>query len=245
MSLYTVEMEGPKTPITRGSVGRDVRRLQEWLGLRGSSVVIDGDWGPATQWALSHILPGENTIDARNWPKLDEPLVRAMKAMPEPGTSLGNLIVKNARASLSANAREVGGDNKGPWVRTYCRGLEVAWCQGFASTMWELAGDALGKKLPMDLWLEGIWCLFVPRMVQEAKAKGLFKAGAVAVPTPGSMFFLRGGQYGWSHVGIVAINNGNGTMTTIEGNTNDDGSPNGYEVAKRTRSIKSCDFAVL
>ena len=56
------------------------------------------------------------------------------------------------------------------------------------------------------------------------------------------MFFLRGGPYGYLHVGIVEQAHSDGTMTTIEGNTNHDGSANGYEVCRRVRRIETCDF---
>jgi len=58
------------------------------------------------------------------------------------------------------------------------------------------------------------------------------------------MFFLRGGPHSYSHVGIVVRRQGD-VIETIEGNTNDDGSPNGYEVARRIRHVSSCDYGVL
>jgi hypothetical protein len=244
MKPYTVETSPPLSTLRVGSKGRDVRRLQEWLCLRGEGVQIDGDFGPATKRALSIVLPGEQELTAEGWDRLISPLLTAIAPSPWLG-NFGQTVAQKARAHFAAAAREVGGDNRGPWVRHYCRGFEVAWCQGFASTIYNEVSNLSGKASPLDLVLEGIWCLYVPRMVTEARAKGIFRSGAAASPTPGSMFFLRGGSAGHSHVGIVISNNLDGTMTTIEGNTNDDGSPNGYEVAKRTRSIASCDYAII
>lgn len=244
MAPYTVETSPPAQVLKMGATGRDVRRVQEWLCLRGEGVAIDGEFGPATKKAISVVLSGEQEIGPSQWDKLASPLLGAVAPSPWLG-SFGQAVAQRARVHLAASAREVGGDNKGPWVRHYCRGFQVAWCQGFASSLYNEVASMTGAPSPLSLVLDGIWCLYVPRMVTEARAKGLFQPGATAVPTPGSMFFLRGGSAGHSHVGIVISNNLDGTMVTIEGNTNDEGSANGYEVARRIRTIKSCDFAVI
>lgn len=236
MDLYSIETSPPLQTIQRGNVGMPVRRLQEWLGLRGAGTGIDGDFGPATEAATIQ-LTGRKAIEPDQWQQVCSPLIMAKSAVGS--GSFGERVVQIAKAHLERSPREVGGDNKGPWVRYYCRGYEVAWCQGFASSMWLQAGDA-----PLDLVLDGIWCLYVPRMVNEAKAKGRFQSAnsAIKIP-PGSMFFLRGGAVGYSHVGIVTQDNGE-TIETTEGNTNDDGSANGYEVCRRVRRRSSCDFGL-
>jgi len=56
----------------------------------------------------------------------------------------------------------------------------------------------------------------------------------------GDVFLLlyKQGQYGWAHTGIVT--NVQGTkLTTIEGNTNNNGSREGYELLQRERDISS------
>jgi len=58
----------------------------------------------------------------------------------------GAAAVALGQAYLNAQAREVGGDNKGPWVCHVCRGFSVAWCQGFASTLYAQAAQALGEE---------------------------------------------------------------------------------------------------
>lgn len=240
---YRTELDFPLAPMKIGAKGRDVRRIQEWLCLHGAGVLIDGDFGPATERAVREFAPAsQGVVDRVTWQALTLPL-QQVTTMSVPA-GFGNAVVALGRGWLDAKAREVGGDNRGPWVRQACRGFEVAWCQGFASTLYAGAARALGQESPMDLVLDGIWCLFVPRMVTEARAKGLFRSGASNPDLPpGSMFFLRGGQYGYSHVGIVVRQQGD-TIETIEGNTNDDGSANGYEVARRFRRRQSCDYGV-
>lgn len=223
----------------------------------GLGVAIDGDFGPATQRAVSNfqrstagpVTPATlGDVDRPTWAALTAPLVSASE-IPARAT-FGDTVMGLADRHLARQAREVGGDNCGPWARHYCRGQSVAWCQGFASTIWADAARLLGREPPLNLLLEGIWCLFVPRMVPEARARGRFldgcelaAAGAARI-TRGSMFFLRGGAYGYTHVGLVDAIHADGTMTTVEGNTNDDDSANGYEVARRVRRIASSDFGL-
>ena len=47
----------------------------------------------------------------------------------------------------------------------------------------------------------------------------------------------------WVHVGIV-LRADQESMRTIEGNTNDSGSPDGFEVCERTRNYAGKDFVV-
>jgi hypothetical protein len=68
-------------------------------------------------------------------------------------------------------------------------------------------------------------------------------------PTPGSIFVQQATgaerqKYKYRHTGIIA-SAGPDTMQTIEGNTNDDGSAEGYEVCARTRGYTNMDFIVL
>lgn len=238
--MYTRELQTP--PLLKiGSTGEDVRRVQEWLNLHGLGVVVDGDFGPATAKAVNTLFSyADSRVDSATWGLLVSPLAEALRASG-PNQSFGAAVVSIARDHLEQRPREAGGDNKGPWVRTYCRGYEVAWCQGFASSIWEQAAIARGEPPPIKLEFDGHWCLFVPRMVDEARNAGLLQAGESGAVPPGSMFFLRGGTYGYSHVGLVTVDHGD-VFETIEGNSNDNGSANGYEVVRRFRRKTSCDF---
>jgi hypothetical protein len=48
----------------------------------------------------------------------------------------------------------------------------------------------------------------------------------------------------WVHTGLV-LSAGKETFETIEGNTNDAGDREGYEVCRRVRGYKGKDFIVL
>jgi hypothetical protein len=63
---------------------------------------------------------------------------------------------------------------------------------------------------------------------------------------PGSLFLERRSPTDWVHTGIVIdIDIVKGTFYTIEGNTNDEGNREGYEVCKRTRGFKKKDFILI
>jgi hypothetical protein len=76
-------------------------------------------------------------------------------------------------------------------------------------------------------------------LAASAKDKGKFvgrdKAGL------GSFFLVRNTPSDWTHTGIVVSASAE-TFKTIEGNTNDDGNREGYEVCARTRGYSSMDF---
>ena len=58
------------------------------------------------------------------------------------------------------------------------------------------------------------------------------------------IFLVRQSATDWIHTGL-AFNRSEEIFSTIEGNTNDEGSANGYEVCRRTRSMAKKDFIVI
>ena len=58
------------------------------------------------------------------------------------------------------------------------------------------------------------------------------------------IFLNRKSSSDWIHTGL-GFDMKDGVFQTIEGNTNNDGSRNGYEVCQRTRTVKGKDFVVL
>lgn len=119
-------------------------------------------------------------------------------------------------------------------------------------------GKDLTKGVPMYLKSVGInfaasWCMaFVYWCCKQAQPNNpLVKTGGVlmqwnkvdkhykfATPLPGDIFIQDHG-HGLGHTGFVESVVGD-KIHTIEGNTNDTGSREGYEVCRRVRDIKSC-----
>lgn len=240
------ELEFPRT-VHRGSAGPDVRRLQEWLCLNRVFVQIDGVFGPATQRAVRKIL-GSAEVDASEFLDLASAMVRATNIEAIAGTlqivPLGDATLAVARLQLSAVPREVGGANRGPWVRLYMDGRDGdqwLWCAGFACWCMERAAEAKGiLSLP---FASSYSC---DTLAHRAREAGLLvvnpDAEARKLITPGSFFLRRKTATDYTHVGIVASvrvagDAGPEVFETVEGNTNDDGSSNGDGVYSRVRAF--------
>lgn len=112
-------------------------------------------------------------------------------------------------------AREVGRDNCEPWVRHHGRGQSVAWCQAFVSTIW--ADAARRRDDSTTLKLDGVSCLFAPRMVQEAK--GRFSPARRATHADGMMGAIEGhtnqSQYGAIREEAVTIEHVDARMAKV------------------------------
>ncbi len=235
----------------RGDSGEKVRLIQEWLCLHGFSVPIDGDYGPATALAVKQFQQKQGqTVDGEvgnnTFTMLIRPLVRAMERVPvvKGHTSLGNLIAAYAMQHLQQSPREVGGQNMGPWVRYYTGGLQgkdYPWCAAFACTILRQACETLELPMPIP------YTLSCDMLAMEAKKAGLFvpeteASGKVHI---GSFFLVRRADTDWTHVGIVAQAQADAdAFSTIEGNTNDSGDREGYEVCERSRGYEKKDFIV-
>jgi hypothetical protein len=136
-----------------------------------------------------------------------------------------------ARKTLEIAATQVGvrehGHNRGPEIDGYNRdiGHDPAkadpWCAIFVSAMVKRACDALGVPVPIHL-TAGVFTLDeqAPRAMRSS------------IATSGSIFILNGHK----HTGFIETAFPNGNCVTIEGNTNNGGSPEGDGVYRRTRA---------
>lgn len=102
------------------------------------------------------------------------------------------------------------------------------WCAAFVS--WVFAHS--GAKLPPMQSAKGFMRVSIGR--EWARTHGRL----VDSPRPGDVFFIVR-RNGTGHTGIVEKVNGDGTITTIEGNTNGSGSRLGDRVARRVRTVVS------
>ena len=175
------------------------------------------------------------------------PLKAALQAIPvTPNDKLPDLVLKYAQQHLAQHPLEIGGQNRGPWVRVYLDGNEGtpwAWCAGFVTFILKQACLTLNRSMPLA---GSFRC---NELAQQAKAKHLFVRsedianGTVSWESLNSccIFLVRKNSSEWSHTGFVCQPNGD-PFSTIEGNTNDEGNAEGYEACKRTRSLSGKDF---
>lgn len=238
----------------RGDKGGKVRNIQEWLSLQGQSVSIDGAFGPATEAAVRRFQTGNGiavtgTADKTTFAALVEPLAAAVTPITAAGRTLNDMILAYANQHLVRYPLEVGGQNCGPWVRVYMEGNQGSdwpWCAGFACFILRQAADALGKPMPFKptfscdvLASQAISAgRFIPG---SAIAKGKVRKSDIL---PGSLFVSRRTDNDWNHTGI-AIAFHDDYFETIEGNTNDAGDREGYEVCRRTRGYGGKDFVKI
>lgn len=230
-------------PQVRGCKGDDVRRVQEWLTLNRFGTQIDGDFGPATEYAVrlfqeSRALATTGEVDAETYDAMVLPM-RAVLAPPAvPNLSLGETLSLVAKSHLAQHPREVGMENGGPWVRLYMKGRHGAryrWCAGFVTFCLEQATQLLGMEMPIA---GSVSC---DQLVAQAKRSDCF------VPHDhdssqslelGGLFLnrSRSNPRDWTHVGIIVEVTSGRVFRTVEGNTNDEGSSNGHEVCGRWRA---------
>lgn len=123
------------------------------------------------------------------------------------------------------------GNNGGPEVKRYLKSVGLntgnAWCMAFVYWSVDLAAKKLGLPNPL-IKTGGVldqWNRCTLRLLPS-------RSSAVK---PGDIFIIDFGA-GKGHTGFIEKITG-GLFQTIEGNTNDEGSREGYEVARRERSI--------
>jgi hypothetical protein len=248
-----IEYPGDLAPGTRGS---GVQRLQEWLSLRGSPTAIDGGFGDATSAALAAFrakngLGGASSLNAKTWNVLVEPMASLIAPAVQIAArdTLSAIVLKVAKAHLKAHPIEVGGDNSGPWVRAYMSGNDGPdwlWCAGFVTAIVAQAATLLDVVTPLPRTFS---CDSLAKDAQQSgrSVRGTAiesDAGAWATMGICCVFVVRKTPNDWTHTGFAF--NGAGTVfETVEGNTNDGGSPNGFEVTTRHRSTGGKDFVRL
>jgi hypothetical protein len=114
--------------------------------------------------------------------------------------------------------------NAGPAVEKYLKsvglGKGYAWCMAFVYWSVNEASKELKVANPLAK-TAGVLAMF-----------NKMTANRVTTPQPGDFFIMDFGK-GAGHTGFVEKILPNGLLQTIEGNTNDDGSREGYEVARR------------
>lgn len=239
-------MNYPKKLITKGETNKTiVRAVQNQLNAMGCGpVVVDGDFGNQTFQAVK-LFQTRNT-DQNGNPLLADGKIGAVTwavlfgadsvVVTDTSTSALLTTVLQVAVSQIGVIEKPAFSNRGPQVDEYLRsvGLNPAadsypWCAAFVYWCFNTAAAQLGRSNPLyktagvlDHW-------------RHAKGTLLLKDDAVANPAkikPGFIFIIDHGG-GNGHTGLVESVNG-GFITTIEGNTNNNGSRNGYGVLRLT-----------
>ncbi|MEH6422285.1 peptidoglycan-binding domain-containing protein [Pseudomonas sp. CGJS7] len=241
--------------IAQGASGAAVKRIQEWLGYHGNGTPIDGKFGPASNRALEAFaqrkqLAYAGALNPAVWAALVDPLARIVGLHASaPNKPYPALVRWFAEQHLAAHPVELGGANRGPWVRAYMKGSDgdaMLWCAGFVSFVLQQAAEKAGRSAPIA---GSFGC---DELARQAKAAGRFVPGkSVTGGDPGfaalgacGIFLVRKTASDWIHTGFAFDGDGE-SFLSIEGNTDHKGSANGFEVARRTRRSGANDFIRL
>lgn len=249
---YTV-----KLPLERGSKGAAVKLLQEWLCLNDCKLSIDGAFGAATEATVRKFqtksrIAATGIVDEETWNMLLLPLRNATRALSTTAETYAQRVVAAARQHLKAHPMEIGGQNAGPWIRLYMNGKEGAdwpWCAGFVTYI--LAQASEGMKVDRNPLKPTASCDILASQAADKEIllteKEIAKdEGKKALLRPGSIFLVRASKTSsdYIHTGIVTAVQDE-YFETVEGNTNDAGEREGYEVCRRLRGYGNKDFIIL
>jgi hypothetical protein len=244
-------------PIKRDAEGKSTRFVQEWLCLHDCATTIDGAFGPATEAMVRRFqtkakLHPSGVVDDDTMRALIAPAVRAVKDLATTAETFAQRVVSAARQHLREHPREIGGANAGPWVRLYTDGKEGRdwpWCAAFVTYLLQQATEGLKKGTSP---IKG--SASVDQLVAQAKDADVFVSEAdiagdatkLSELRPGAIFCIRSktDPNDWIHCGVVTAFMPD-YIETIEGNTNDSGDREGYEVCRRFRGYANTDFIKL
>ena len=252
----SVNLEYPGSAISRTSQTDKaiVRKIQARLEeLDFGPVGVDGDFGVITEHAVMAFqalnddengmaLDVDGEIGELTWDALFQERTEIEDPVPDlsdiTSDRLAFIEVANAQIGVKQSTR---GSETGPMVDAYILstglkpGKSSYWCMAFVywCAMKTCEERDINNNLPRTAHVKTSW--------NRSKASG---AGAIVerndakstTVKPGMVFYISTGQT-TGHTGIVTKVSG-GTISTIEGNTNEGGSRNGYGVFARTRRIK-------
>jgi len=262
---YKKELECNTLPKKKGDCDYDCGRVQEWINLQkffyqdfNISISIDDDFGGATEAGVMAFQKYKNIeitgiVNKETWNSLVEPMKLAFSKLKFPlNTSIQDRIVQYAKNQLKYHPVELK-SNLGPWIRAYCFGKDgsaYAWCAGFVTTIVDLAADVNGKEV-RDYIKASLSCdMILNDAISGNRGQTHLRNNQLRenpdLIKPGDLFLVinKRNEMDATHIGII-IDVNEYVMTTIEGNTNDEGSRDGYEVCQRYRDITKGNYDII
>lgn len=150
--------------------------------------------------------------------------------------SLATLALQIAQGQLG-QCEEPKGSNSGSMVDKYLQSVGLnagyAWCQAFVHWCYEQAAEQLKQENPVVKTAGAIDCWNKTAIQFRITREEAWKHPVSL--KPGDQFIMNYG-HGAGHTGIIEKIEGS-ILYTIEGNSNNDGSREGYEVVQHKRSL--------
>lgn len=211
------------TELRQGDLGREVEDLQRSLARHGFHPGdIDGQFGPNTRSALVQFQRAKGlTADGVAGEATLRALAGPVVARPAPSGDFRTRILEAARAELGTVET---GENRGAVLKYpsfFGRGAEP-YCADFVSYVMRQSGGRMNDP-------------YCPSIVNQLKRDGNWKGQSN--PQPGDLVLFDWDRDGVAdHIGLVERVNADGTIATIEGNT--ENPQTGREgVWRRTRTL--------
>ena len=220
---------GARGLLAQGAMGPTVTKLQQLLAARGYDPgPVDGQFGPQTRGAVVRFqrdagLVVDGLVAAQTWRALEsgsfEPARPSRPTVPTPPVAGGRDAAFRQRI-LSVAEGEVGTVERtnrndgevGKYPAFFGRGRE-AYCADFVSWVMHQSGGTLNDP-------------YCPTVRNKLIAAGHWKGKGN--PQPGDIVLFDWDRDGLAdHVGLVKSVNANGTLTTLEGNTEGPGGREG------------------
>lgn len=223
-----------------------VTAIQDQLNVTGCPVIVNGIFDDQTVSAVKLFQTRHADVagtplkaDGKIGPITWAVLFGAVN-MPVNHEAPSQLLMK----TLAVAASQIGvieippGSNRGPQVDVYLRtvglnpvGQHYSWCAAFVYWCFQQSSNELN--LPKNPLVKTAGCL---EHWRRATCTKITKQAAIKDPSllkPGVIFIIDHGN-GAGHTGLVESSQG-GLLTTIEGNTNQQLSSNGYGVFRLNR----------
>lgn len=185
---------------------RAVRVFQSQnLDQQGHPLVVDGKVGDLTWWSLHNPKPTIQAVSAIDYLE--------MPPLSMGGSERGREALGVAITEIKAGAREIGGNNKGPFVKKYLNGVVSEgnpWCAGFVSYCFSKA--PLGMPFTYSVGARDV--------LRQFKSKGWTQSpNSGYLPKPGDVvvWWRESLPSGKGHIGLVHQFR-DGFLYTIEGN---------------------------
>lgn len=209
--LRELDFDVPVTSVFDTATYNAVRTFQAaHLDKHGKPLEVDGKVGAITMWALQN--PRSKVTNA-------EINYKVMPGLDMGGHPTGRRALHFAIEELKAGAGEIGGNNKGKWVKKYLQLIGLpegnSWCAAFVSWCFLQAADGDKSKMPFK------YTAGARNIYNQFRDKGwhFLSTDETFIPQPGDIvaWWRVSMPSGLGHVGIVHHFE-DGFIYTIEGN---------------------------